>query len=409
LNPGATTLRAIALAAVSLALASPARALTTFHPSVHLDVAYNDNVQFGGAGTEPVSDWASRLGVTLPLTRDWGRGTWSLVYSPAYDKHDTLAELDHMEHRLATQLSRTGRSTTLSGAASFTRTQEQGRARSLESPDLFLSQRTNRDFLAVEMNFSHGISARWRWGAGVWGGRYNYSQIENFDPGTPLAAVEDRDELRGSVNVSRQLTRGASLGASYEHRRYDLETGEIEDVDLVGVTYGQTTSREVTMELRVGGYQRRTDPAAGAVVIDDESESGMQGTFSLKRAFRTTSLELGAEVLPSAGGALEGTSTDASAGITFGSTAGRRWSWSVSSRYAYRDPTDPTEDTLSSVSGSAGAEWRPHTNLGLRIGAAFVDQSGNTATTLDTSFFSGAAGIVWYPRGYGREEAMEGT
>jgi hypothetical protein len=410
-NPAVRHLGTIAIGTVAcLTLAFPARAQTTFYPSVELGAAYNNNVQFGGADTEPVSDWTMRLGVTLPLERQWGGGTWRLEYDPAYDKHLDLHELDHMEHRLATAFSaRAGRSGVFAGALTFTRTQEQGRATSLESPDLFLTRRTNRHFYSADLSFTKEVTARWRWGAAASAARYDYSEIENFDPGTPVAAVEDRDEYRASVNVSRLLTRADSLGFRYEHGRFDLETGEVEDVDLVGFTYGRSTGHDVTMDLQIGGYQRRTDPATGEVLLEDDAETGMQGSFSLSRAFQSTTLAFSAEVLPSSGGALEGTSTDASAGVTVSSAVGRRWSWSVSSRVAHRDPTDSGEEPVSSVGAGFGVEWRPTRNLGLRIGAHYGDQQGNTDDAFNKSFLAGGGGLVWYPRGYEREGRSGGV
>src|SRR6185369_4201684 len=108
----------------------------------------------------------------------------------------------------------------------------------------------------------------------------------------------------------------------------------------------------------------------------------------------STSLSLDAGVAPTSGGALEGTSLDSSVGATLASIEGLRWSWTASARFAHRDPTDPAEESVSSIGGDFGVEWRPIEKLGLRIGAAYADQSGDEPS-LDANYTTATAGLVW--------------
>src|SRR4029079_10584191 len=204
--------------------------------------------------------------------------------------------LDHPEHRLATHVSqKAGRSGVFGFGATFTRTQEQGRAWSLESPDLFLTTRTSRHFISAELGFAQCVSPRWRWAGGLWAGWYDYSVIEDLSAGVPAAAVEGRNEVRGNVLLSRSLTRASSMGAQYEHRRFDLETGGTEDADLVSITFDHAASRDLTLSAKVGGYTRSVqDPAPGAP--DEPLDTGAQGGLTLKRVFRSTSLSPDARV-----------------------------------------------------------------------------------------------------------------
>ena len=392
-----------ALGSALLVRSLPA-AETMFHPSVTLDAAWSDNVAYAGAADEPTSDATARLGVVLPLRTEWASGTWSFEYNPSYEKHQDLEVLDHAEHRLATHLSKkTGRTGVFGVGATFTRTQEQGRAWSLESPDLFLTNRTNRDLISADIGFAQEISPRWRWNAGVWGGWYDYAIIEGFDQGIPQAAVEDRNEYRGSVAVSRLMTRASSMGLQFEHRRFDLETGGTEDADLASITFDHAASRELTMSVQVGAFTRSTEGTV-ANPLEESPETGAQGGFSLRRTFTAAILTVDAGMAPTSGGALEGTSTDSSVGFTVASVAGLRWSWTASARYAYRDPTDPAEDPVNSIGGGAGLEWRPYETLGLRVAATYADQSGDAqGAALDASYTTVGAGLVWYPRGYPRE------
>jgi len=401
LIPSISIRKAAPLACLLVAGAASAQQ-TLFYPSVTLDAAYSDNVLYAGAANEPVSDGSARVGVVLPLRREWDRGAWNFEYNPSYEKHEDLSQLDHAEHRLATHVSqKAGRSGVFGFGATFTRTQEQGRAWSLESPDLFLTNRTNRHFVSAELGFAQDVSPRWRWAGGLWAGWYDYSVIEDLSAGVPAAAVEDRNEYRGNVLLSRSLTRASSMGAQYEHRRFDLETGGTEDADLVSITFDHAASRDLTLSAKVGGYTRSVqDPAPGAP--DEPLDTGAQGGFTLKRAFRSTTLSLDAGVAPTSGGALEGTSLDSSVGVTLGSIAGLRWSWTVAARFAHRDPTDPAEENVGSVGGDFDVEWRPTEKLGFRVGAAYADQSGDDPS-LDASYTTATAGLVWYPRGYPRE------
>src|SRR5262245_17198298 len=176
LSPSSLVRRLPAAAACLLLAGAVHAAETLFHPSVTLDAAWSDNVAYAGAGNEPVSDASARLGVVLPLRRQWERGAWSFEYSPLYEKHQDLEALDHPEHRLATHLStKVGRTGTFGCGATFTRTQEQGRAWSLESPDLFLTNRTNRHFVSAVAGWAQEVSPRWRYTAGLSAGWDNAS------------------------------------------------------------------------------------------------------------------------------------------------------------------------------------------------------------------------------------------
>jgi hypothetical protein len=242
-------------------------------------------------------------------------------------------------------------------------------------------------------------------------------QFEGPESDNPLAfrhydedaVVEDRTEYRAKLGFESSVTRATTIGAEYEHRRFDLATSESEDADLLGMTLGHEIHRDFSWSLRLGGFHRSGgDPATGGSQSGVQGD-GVQGGFSMKRAYRSGSLTFNADVTPSSGGSLSGTSTDTSAGLILVASSGRSFTWSAAARYAYRDPTDPALPSLSSAGGGVSFEWRPMTRLGLRIGADYLVQSGSDDPALDTSFTTGSAGLVWYPRGYPREAAGSGA
>jgi hypothetical protein len=376
-----------------------------FNPEVQLDVGWTSDVSVGGA--DETSDTGGRLAVGLPVTRTGERGVLHFRYEPSYVKHSDVESLDRDEHRVDADWTRQlGHKSSLFAATNFELEQTQGELQVLDlgepgpgevrDEDLALTQRTERRWWGAELGYDRHESEVWSWSLDARWALNEHEPIDEFvpPPGTEAAQVEDRTELGAGVEVSRRVSRNASVGARYGHREFDLELSPDETSDSLGLTYAHQLSHKLHVGFDVGGA-RTTDDL-------DEERTDLSAGFDLNRTFRSVLLGVQAEHRPEAGGDIVGTSTDSRFELSVRSAGERRWSWTAMTRYQRRDPTDPGFEVLESAGAAFDVERRFEQWLGLRLGA------GHTRQLDPEDDVTGAhVGLVWYPRGPRRPATIE--
>ena len=184
---------------------------TTFDPQVALGIRYTDNVAF--VGEEDASDSVLRFALTLPVVRQTKKSSFSFTYSPYIVRHQDFGELDHDGHRLSLGLAhQPSPRSSLEVNASYARTQEQGDPESLDDADLFAARRTDRERASLDLAFRSQLRRRWTWSGSVGFSEWQFDEISGFEGEEPLTDLEDRMGLTGSVELSREFSRRASVG-----------------------------------------------------------------------------------------------------------------------------------------------------------------------------------------------------
>lgn len=380
-----------------------AEAGTVFNPQLAVEQAYNDNVRFVGEGDSGAaggdSDSVTRLSAVLPVVREGKRSTLHFSYSPSFERHQDLDELDYDSHFLSLGLNTsTSRRSKVSFLSTYARTQMQGRPSSLDEAELFLTGRTNRELFRADLTHGKQLSARWSFRGGLNYGESRFDDIKDFDPAAPVP-LEDRTDYGGTVQLGRAVSEKTTVGLAYGLQRFELEPRETtgtstdETVHSLTFTVDRTVSRRMTLNAAIGGFRSTSDPETA-----DDPRTGAQANLGLTRAYRSMALSLDASHRPSSGGALAGTSTDSALGLRLNGAALEPWSWSVSSRLARRDPTNDDEEPVHSVAAGGSLERGFARVLALRLSADYVDQTSDEPL-LEARYYTAGIGLVWYPLG----------
>ncbi len=380
----------------------------SFQPEVDVDAAYSDNVLYTPDTAARPSDWTAVGAVSLELRRESPRNRFALSYNPSYEKHRDVTFLDHAEHRFrVAETSRIGRTASLDLAASWSRTQVQGVAASLEAPDLFLVGRTQRDLYGFSLGTRVAPAERWRWEASASGTATRYEAVRGVEGEAAGPVPENRNDYEARFGFSRVLSRSSELGPTFRVQRYDLEGGGGQTVGIVEIDWRRSLGRDSRLEVWLGGFRQSSLSEGGTPAADDTGRNGLRAGVALTRQFRPCGISLSAEHGPSSGGALQGTSVDTLTGLSVSGTWSPTWRWSVSARYAYRDPTLPDLPSVHSLGEGFVAEWVPRGKVGVRISGDHMSQDAHGGpaqeiSALEISVSTARIGMVWYPRGQSR-------
>lgn len=373
---------------------------TQFNPEVSVDVEHTDNVQFVSPQGTTAPDWIGNLRLVLPVARTWSTGSFSFVYTPSYVKHYTVTELDRLDQAVGVDLRVTpSRFSTVTTNLFWAKSQQQGRADSLRSPDFYLSTRTDR---AIS---GGGVDAEIQFGRS-WHGTFNanlsrerYTAIPGFPTLTPTSDVEDRNAYQSGFGVACAVTTKDDVGFGYVWSRFDLTLGDTETVHTVGLTWDRKLARDTRFGARLGAFSRVDDVPAGSTSAA-VSGYGVAATMELEKMIRRSTLRFDVGYKPSSGGSLPGTSTDAAIGFGFRGETNPSWPWSLAARWVRRHPTDPVDATLTTTSLGASVEWRPRARtIGVRAHAWWATQLDGGVGDQAGQFLTAGTGLTWYPLG----------
>ncbi len=391
LKPGCWT---SALLAVTLFAVPPLSAQrTTFNPVISLGYIYIDNVQL--VGEDGTADSGFRLGLQLPVVRQLRKGTLSFTYSPNFDKYEDFSELDNTGHRLVFNLAT--QPTPISElilSTAFSRTQDQGDP-SQPDDDIFIGRRTERERASFDLSYRDRLSGRFLWGFSTGYSASSFKDIENFDPGA-TDPIGDRNTLRGSVDLLRVVSRTTNFGVRIGYGRFELDRGDDEELRELSLILDHVVGKRTNLAVGLGVFETEVDEASSPGGVPGKSRTGGQGFLILTRQLRKLSLSLGAVRSATAGGIIEGTSTDSSVYFSLGSSVGRRWDWTVDSRYSRREPSDEQLATIDNAALGLTLSLRLFRRVHLRLSPRYTRQLGDDAGA-DSLVLQGGFGLSWAP------------
>jgi hypothetical protein len=366
---------------------------TKFNPSVALEAGHTDNVAF--TPIDQVSDTVTRLILDLPVQREWKSGTLDFRYRPSLWRYSDAQVYDRTDHLLRFRVrSEPGKVNDILFNVRYVITQQQGDAESTDSSDLFLTGRTDRKLLNVNFRFDRTESRRWKWGLEFNGDDYQYDEIEDAEAVKP----EDRRQLEAAVFFGRVLSRKSTLGLRYGHANFDLEESGETDSDSLSLAYRQRVGRKMNLSLNLGGFATSTDLETpdGVEQVDD---NGVYLDFRFNRNYERTRLGVQVRHTPSAGGSLPGTADESMISVTFASRGPLVWTWSVTPRWAMRDPSDPARDDVKSAALNAWVGRRLSQKFQLRLRSRYLDQEQGTTGAADRSVFTADLALLYFPWG----------
>ena len=334
---------------------------TVFSPTLMIEEARSGNVAYLGSNeNEFRSDWITRLGLRLFLQREGRGGQAGMQYAGYLERYKTNSVLDHHEHMLGVNLASPAmRSSRVAFDAAYAYGQAQGNPGSLQSADLFLSQRTTRQGLRANLYYDWRGAGPWTFGTVGWASKTWFDQISGVPQGPQEAAVENRKEYGATVTLERARSALAKYGWVYGFTRYDLQLSGREDVHTLAMTFSLPVGRNGTVSFQVGGFQRSGTTQPGQ---PSTTSGGLQARagLGLTRTGRKVSVGINADRNASSGGSLQGTSTDTTLSVRVDDIQPGRWFWSAAARYALREPTDPQLSRIQTVAGGGTLErrWR---------------------------------------------------
>lgn len=402
-RPRAWRLAAPGLSAcIVLALAgfvAPAAAQeTAFHPELFLDQAYNSNMLTQPEGEE-TSDFITRVGVGLPVHRNWRSGSLSFEYLPSYEWYRDNEDLNHDEHRLRFGVAAApARRSALDYDLAWSRTQPQGTIEDAETGDLVLVPRSEQDLVSTSLRFNREFSQKMSWRAAAEASRTTHTLLEDPAADPTTGGLEDRSQYAGLLGLDRAVSRKDRFGVEARWDLYDLESSGEEDVAQLFLTWTRAVPESYDLSFRVGSFRRESDPGEIGPPLEESDESGVTYAASVAKLFPRSRLGVSANHGPSAGGAIVGTSTNTTAALTWAGSPNPRWDWALNSVYTLREPTNPDVPEIETLGGGGRVEWRPGRRAALRLAASYTERTTDDPT-MDASVFVGTLSVVWLPRG----------
>jgi hypothetical protein len=396
---------------VAVLAPSAGHAQVTFYPSLAATSTYSNNVNFVDDQGEDLSDVVTRISLALPV-----RGNnWSLLYRPSIQRYRDFSELDHTNHLLrfdwGHQLSRAS-STTLSsfyqrsqasgdpnflGVGTPTPTDDTPGGTGAPNPNdntplgLALSPRAAQETAAVAWGISGQASTRWTVNGALTGSVTRTEPIPGVETGGALVS-ENKNAYSLSVGASRSISAHQSIGVSYFYRTV---SGDItaEDLHQVGMN---------------GRYQlgRLSGLSYGAGAFTRGDRIDFHGRFGYNWDARVVRLAILLDRQSSIGGNLAGTSNINNFSFLMGSSVEDKLVWAVSTRYQLREAVAENDifGDIRTWAQTAGIEYRPHRNIGIRLDGTHSRQRGSDLEGLNGEFVTASVGFVWYILGYGQGE-----
>lgn len=365
--------------------AGPARGgEVLFQPEIFTGASYTDNALNVGEGDNETAIY--RLGATFPLTAKSPRGRFRLSYSPIYERFEDFEELDNLSHYAALGWTIQPKERTAFGLrARWSRFQDH-RGAERGRTAVFLREPLTRELAAVDLNFGHPISPRWRWRGGA--GFSNWS-FEPVDEESTLT-FEDRQEVRARLGLTRQRSPGLSIGGEYGVRRFDLESSGRETAHSLSLTVDRHIERWFDLRFGIGGFVTEGD--------SETSESGVQGWLNLSRTYHDYTFSLLATHRPSVGGSRVGTADLSTASLGVDGDVADAWYWGVHGRWARREPRLEMQPRIQSVSGDGYIERRFAQLVGIVLGLGYAEQTSDDPAQ-EGDVYRADLSLVLYPLG----------
>jgi hypothetical protein len=396
LPAGLTALRHLAAWSAIGFLASAATAQrTTFDPQVNVGLFSTNNVAI--TRENPRSDWGMRVGLILPVVRQLDRGSLSFTYSPWVELFRESDTFNNVSHRMRLGLATAPTlDSSLNLTAAYSKTQDQGIIDSTDPSDLFLTQRTDRQRTSLDLVYGDQLRNRWNWGFSVGGSIWNYDKVIDAEDGVDRIPLEDRSEVRSSIQLTRSLSPTTAIGLSYGYRQFDLEFSGDENSQSVSFVFQKDVEERLSLEFSLGGFRNTGEAVTGPLDPSSGSRSGVQGQFRLTRLWRKSTMAIVAGHRPSSGGARIGTSVNSFVGLSYGNRGDQVWSWSLYTRVARRDPSNEVQRVVNSVALGGGVGRRLNRKTTIRMTARIFEQSGDSGETGGTYVYTWL-GVVWHP------------
>lgn len=368
----------------------------SFRPEVSLEGEYSDNV-IVSPDNQAIGDFSTRLRVLLPVINRWDSGRLRLSYEPSVERYQDVDQLDNDAHSLLFRVDDAmNRQSEFHMDLGFVRSLDQGMSSSILGEDLFLVRPSERDRLSGAISYARQVSRRWGWNGGLDGADLKYEELDGDD--IPGETIEDRKEYGATLGLDFHLSTQSTFGVFLRQRSNELESSGSEDLQQLGLVWNRTVGRGSDFRLELGVSDRSGEfIMLGQTIPDFVSETEIFGGIELTRSMRKSRLHLLATRQPTSGGTSSSTSTDSLVSIGLSGVPGRSWRWTVTARYASRDPLDSSLEVADTFGAGGQVEWRPTQFSGYRIGFDMVDQSSSGAA--DRSLGRAWAGVVWYPRG----------
>lgn len=400
----ARTLAMIAMLVATTQFAAEAR--VDFRPVIFLYGYGTNNITFASENEPKVADTTATAGVTLPVRRESRRGFFEFLYTTGYTKYRTQTVFDDFSHfaglRYETQ---PNPKTTIDLNACFVSTQEQDVGIGT-CTDLFISERTRRNLFGATFDFRRLLARRWSWSLGLEAASADFEPIEGFVPTGPGPLVEDKAGYLARTGIGRVFGKRLTFGATYSYSFVDQEISPGVTTHVARVNISHTVSRRFKYRLDVGWYSRTSD------AVQDPSDGefrneGIEFLFELQYGetkgyeIGPVRLDLTAGVQPTAGGAIQGTSTNVFAGAALGPRRRSKWDWNVSGQYAVRLPTQRDLPDLTTVWGEFRVERSVIEQLGVRFRGIYRDQASEDPVQA-ISYYRVEFGLAWYPMGQRR-------
>lgn len=368
---------------------------TTFDPQVNVGLFSTNNVAL--TREDARSDWGLRLGLILPVTHQLDRGSLSFTYSPWVELFRESDNFNNVSHRLRLGLATEPTlSSSLNLQAAYTDTQDQGVVQSADPADLFLTQRTDRQRASLDLLYADQLRNRWSWGFTLGGSLWNYSRLVDADDGADPIPLEDRSEVRTSVQLARNLTPTDSVGFRYGYRRFVLDLSGEENSHSFSFVFQKDVEERLTLEFSIGGFRNSGEAVTGPLDPSSGTRTGVQGQFRLTRSWRQSTLAIAAGHRPSSGGARIGTSVNSFIGLSYGNRGDQVWTWGLDTRVARRDPTNENQSVVNSVALSGRVGRRLSRKTTIRMTARIFEQSDKGEEARGTYLYTWV-GVVWRP------------
>ena len=393
-NLSQPTLRSWVLGILIILLPLPAVAQTTsFNPRIAFGAGYLDDVSYRGEAGQ--DDYYFRLAMMFPLTYENRKTRLALTYSPYFERFQEFSDLDNIGLRFRFEVGhQPTQSSTINFTATYRRIEDQGDAESLDDVDFFLIPRSLLETRTASLGYRSRPAAGWGWGIN---GGYG------FNTSTPIEAIEEEDPILreekeqywANIDVTRALSRSTDLGLRYGYRRFFNEITPEEWVHIVDFFVRREIAQRLSAEGSLGVFRRERD-IVPPLTDEDRYSQGLNVGVSISRQFQYTRLRFFAGHSPSGGGFRAGTSTNTVASLTYSGSTGRYFSWSLSGRWAYRQPTNELQDTTEAVSLRGFLERRLWRRVSVAFGPEYIRQvTGENVR--EGYILRGLFGVVWYP------------
>ncbi|MCP3981347.1 MAG: hypothetical protein GY716_18775 [bacterium] len=383
------------LATLLLLLPGVALGQTQFNPYFTLQYNYIDNaIYLEDDMGQDTSDSTMSLAIALPVTRTWKTGSFTVRYEPTIERFDEFDQFDDTAHRASFRMNNSpSELSSISVDAGFDHSQQQGGVE-LDDPDAPpLTERVVRQSFRAGFGYDGPIGQRWNWSADA---RIADTRYDEGDIGSETT-LEDRTTYSAGVGFGRSTTRTSNIGFSYELRRFDLEQDD-ETSHLVSFTARSELGRKLSIDGAIGGFYSKGSAAEGPGGEDDDSRAGGQLNLALEREFKDSRLRVDIDHRPTDGAALQGTSTNTAAGLSYAGSASQSWYYGTAARFTLRDPSDDDEESVDTFSIGGWLERGLLRTLAIRLTGNYSDQASDNPT-LDGEFYEVGLGIVYYPRG----------